>query len=292
VPVSDFHPLIRTNTTTMRHIMISRSEVQQWTQDDMDNTATHLNDLADKRGSTMDAIQSSASNLNWTGAGNDGKTLAIAGHAATAQTHAQILRATAAIAKAGGQALYGQQQVILTTVQDAVGAGFDVGDDFSVTDPNDPEGFRAGIAAGIEADLTTQAGAFDTQRMTTASGIASASAGLDASSSGNGHVSMVDNHTDKGTPPGQPPIHPDPNQHQEPKKHGFGDVVDSFGKVAGGTLSVLGGTALTVGAIPEEIGSGGLLTPAIIAQGAGGLTLITGGAASVEKGLQELFDDQ
>lgn len=160
--------------------MSSLSEIQQWKPDDMDELSRHFNELADSRGNTMDAIQRSADNLNWTGAGNDGKTLTIAGHAAVAATHAQILRATAGVAQAGGQALYGQQQLLVTAVQDAEDAGFDVDDDFNVTDPDDPMGFRDGIAAAIEADLLTQAEAFDAQRMTTATEIGTSSAALAA----------------------------------------------------------------------------------------------------------------
>lgn len=169
---------------------ISLSIIQQWSPDDMDALSGHFTELADRRGDTMDAIQRSASNLKWTGAGNDGKDMAIAEHAATAQTHAQILRATASVAKVGGQALYGQQQLLLEAVQSATSAGFEVGDDFSVTDPDDPMGFREGIAAGIEADLMTQATAFGSQQAATAGEITASTAGLTP-----GSIQMVDNDT-------------------------------------------------------------------------------------------------
>jgi hypothetical protein len=202
---------------------LSLSEIQQWSPNDMDALHDHLNELANRRGNTMDAIQSSANNLVWTGAGHTGMKTAIAGHAATATSEAQILRATAAVAKTGGQTLYGQQQGILNTVEQAQSAEFEVGDDLMVTDPKYDGTIaglaRQGIAQGIQADLMTQAGAFTGQRMATATGITSSVAGLGGTSAADSHagVQMVDNKfkTDGPLPapvPPGPPVNNGPVQ--------------------------------------------------------------------------------
>jgi hypothetical protein len=228
--------------------------------------------------------------MGWTGV-NGEKTLADATQD-VADTIPLIAEAATAqaTAMAGYTSLMAARGLAQTALEAAKGTGYQVDSSFGVKDTLPPtpvtQQARQVLAQEHASNIANTVGNFQAEQHAVAQALRTHGKTLQ------GHVSMVDNHTDKGQPPGQQPVHPDPNQHQEPKKHGFGDVVDSFGKVAGGTLSVLGGTALTVGAIPEEIGSGGLLTPAIIAQGAGGLTLITGGAASVEKGLQELFDDQ
>ena len=165
---------------------ISLSELRQWTPDHLDNLSDHHNELADNRENTMNEILRSANALDWTGAGKDGNAAVLAQHAATATSQAQIMRATAKVAKGGGQALYGQQQGILQTVQDAEDAQYEVSADWeevkdvSGVPPDSPVGVaRQGIAESIQADLAGQVGAFSSQEMETAAGITASQQGLD-----------------------------------------------------------------------------------------------------------------
>lgn len=156
------------------------SAIQQWKPDDMDNAASHFNDLANNREDTMAAIHNVNTGV-WTGEGGEGKDAAMAHHAIVANMHAQTLRATASVAKAGGKDLYGLQQAILKTVDTAQSSSFQVGEDWSLTDTmTDPYArlARQGIAKSIQGTLAGQVGAFTSQQATTAAGIMSASAGL------------------------------------------------------------------------------------------------------------------
>jgi hypothetical protein len=154
-------------------MMTTLSEIQQWKPDDMYSTAGHFNDLADRREDTMASIKAADTGV-WIGKGGEGKDTTIAGHAATATVHAGALRAAAVAATTGGQTLYGMQQGILKTVDTATSSGWKVGDNFQVTDTaTDPwsRAARQGIGAAMQADLATQVGAFEQQRVVTANAI-------------------------------------------------------------------------------------------------------------------------
>ncbi len=154
------------------------AEVQE-PLDYLTETAKHLNQLAANRTDTMGDIWRSAQDLNWVGQGKDGMTARMIGHGFHAATSAQIFRAQAAAAQEGYAELFGQQQAMTKTVQSATNGGYQVGSDYSISDPTpDPYGVRQGIARGIQTTLIGQAAAFGAQQAKTAAGMAGPAAGL------------------------------------------------------------------------------------------------------------------
>jgi hypothetical protein len=148
-------------------------EIRQWKPDDMDDTATHFNSLADKREDTMAAIKA-ADTAVWTGQGGEGKDITIAQHAATTSEDAAMFRATAQVATEGGQALYGLQQQLVNTVDTAKNSAWQVDDSGQVTDTiQDPweRAVRQPFGVTLQSTVLTQAAAFQNQQAVTAAGL-------------------------------------------------------------------------------------------------------------------------
>jgi len=148
-------------------------EIRKWKPDDMESTATHFTTLANNREDTMAAIKAADTGV-WTGAGGEGKDIAIAQHTATTTEQATMFRATALVATEGGQALYGLQQQLVETVDTATNAAWQVDDSGSVTDTIQDQWVRAArqpIGATLQSTVLTQAAAFHSQQAETAAGL-------------------------------------------------------------------------------------------------------------------------
>lgn len=150
------------------------SEITQWKPDDMDATAIHFNELANKREDTMAAMKA-ADTAVWNGQGGEGKDITLAKHAATTSEDAAMFRATALVATEGRQALYGLQQQLVNTLEMAKDSAWQVDDSGQVSDTlQDPweRAARQPIGAALQSTIVTQAAAFQSQQTATAAGLA------------------------------------------------------------------------------------------------------------------------
>jgi len=250
------------------------------------STKTGLNWTA-----TSETQHSEAQALGWHGiAGSTYKLVASADHA-TVQAAAEQAHAVAAVATAQSALVYEALQGAKFALEDAEGAQIEVSEQFGLEDrlPPSPDPV---MREWRQAELTYHAG----QIGTTVSGLISADNAAAAAirSAGdfspyhqtpNGHISAVDFKTDKGPPP----VSPDPHQQGDKKSRSFSDNFESFTKVVGGSLGVVGGTVLVGAGAATEVGTDGVSSPVSIPSIAGGLGMIATGSGAIEKGLGELF---
>jgi hypothetical protein len=239
---------------------------------------------------------SEAMAMEWQGlAANAYKAVATADHTEvlSAAAHASV---AAVVAHVDGQLVWEAQQAARFALEDADTAQVDVSEGFSLSDrlPPSPDPI---MRSWRQAEIQYHAGQVGTTVTALIAADTKAAATMrtagdfsDYHQSPNGHITGVDFKTDKGAPPGGPMITPDPNKQGEKKPRSFGDNVESFTKVVGGAVAIVGGSILTGTSAAATVGTDGVAAPISRPGIATGATAVIGGIGSVEKGLNELFE--
>lgn len=260
--------------------LIPKSVVEKYDVGHLHELATHMTASVAHRTELMTSVNAMAAGQDWAGLGRLGQDGALAQHTAHAEASSAALAATGAEAVAGAETLYTQKQELMAGLAAGTTAGFEIDDEYNVSDPfaGTPAGTaRASAARALQTQLKAGAQAFTATEHSTAQAIRSS-------------ISAVDFKTDKGPPPSPPhPVqNPDPN-HQEPPpdtkdKSTVRQILDGFEEVVGGTALTVAGVAGIAGGVGTEIPSGGTSTVAVVA-GVGG---VGGGVKMVIDGLDEL----
>ncbi|MEX7469082.1 hypothetical protein AB4Z39_05145 [Mycobacterium adipatum] len=168
----------------------------------------------------MDRAHGSLERANWSGPAADAAIEESGNHRRVVFADAEHIRSAVTTANVGANELVGAQQRILREVDDAINAGFDVGEDFSVTYTAD-SGMSQAAAAAKQSEAQTHAGEIQAavanltsvdeslaRKLTQAA--AEFSGG--GASNGNGSAATpMSNWSGQGSVPLSPPTQPSPN---------------------------------------------------------------------------------
>lgn len=279
--------------------MLTQSQIRAWSTEHLTNAATYWSQTADQWEDVFLTMRNQSHAIGWLGAGGDGLRQRTGSDLTTVSTKADQLRQAAGVARSGASDISSAKQRVLFAIEDPQNAGFDVGEDLSVS-YTDHGGSAAQQAArqaqaeqmaseiwsraeqleGVDSKVAGQitSAASDVGNVSFASG--SATSVPAHNGNGNG-VQLVDFKQDGGpgqpVPPQPPSIkiqpHPNPpaviNAHvgetPDPSKHHCGP-----GEIAKDTTIAVGGAAgIASGVAGEAPSLGG--TTALILGGVGAL---------------------
>ncbi|CQD11973.1 transmembrane protein [Mycobacterium lentiflavum] len=110
------------------------SQLQAWDTDHLINAATYWTQTANQWEDTFITVRNQSNTMGWEGQGGDALRRRTGADLATVSTKADHLRNAAQIARTGASNISAAQRQALYAVEDAQNAGFEVGEDLSVTD--------------------------------------------------------------------------------------------------------------------------------------------------------------
>lgn len=110
------------------------SQIQAWNTEHLVNAAGYWSKTADHWEDVFLQMRNQSYSLPWQGAGGDGLRQRTGADLPIVSSKADQLRQAAGIARNGASDISAAQQRVLYAVEDAQNAGFNVGEDLSVTD--------------------------------------------------------------------------------------------------------------------------------------------------------------
>ena len=137
------------------------SQIQAWSTEHLVDAAGHWTTTANQWEDAFIRIRNQSYSLTWKGDGGDGLRQQTSADLAIVSGKADQLRQAASIARSGASAISAAQRSVLYGVEDAQNAGFQVGEDLSVTDTRTSstateQATRQAQAQAFAADLRTR----------------------------------------------------------------------------------------------------------------------------------------
>lgn len=190
------------------------SQIQAWSTQHLTDAATYWTQTADKWEDAFLTMRNQSHSIAWQGAGGDALRQRTAADLSTVTGKADLLRQAAGIARSGASDISTAQRSVLNAVADAQNAGFDVGEDLSVS-YNDHGGTPAQQAARqaqaeqMASQIWSRAKQLDGTETKVAGQLTAATAGLGNTTftparDGSG-IQLVDNETSAKPHEGQLP---------------------------------------------------------------------------------------
>ncbi|UXA04437.1 hypothetical protein KXD96_15535 [Mycobacterium sp. SMC-2] len=112
---------------------VTLSEIRAWSTEPLVNAATYWSKTADQWEDVFLTMRSQSQSITWQGAGGDALRQRTSADLSTVSGKADQLRQAAGIARNGASDISAAQHRALYAVEDAQNAGFDVGEDLSVS---------------------------------------------------------------------------------------------------------------------------------------------------------------
>ncbi|BBX54756.1 hypothetical protein TM48_04984 [Mycobacterium shottsii] len=109
------------------------SQIQTWSTEHLIDAATYWTQTADRWEDAFFTMRNQAQSVTWHGAGGDALRRRTGAHLSVVSGKADQLRHAAKVARTGASDISAAQRSALYAVQDAQNAGFDVGEDLSVS---------------------------------------------------------------------------------------------------------------------------------------------------------------
>ncbi|RFZ63728.1 hypothetical protein DE4576_04520 [Mycobacterium marinum] len=109
------------------------SQIQTWSTEHLIDAATYWTQTADRWEDAFFTMRNQAQSVTWHGAGGDALRRRTGADLSVVSGKADQLRQAAKVARAGASDISAAQRSALYAVQDAQNAGFDVGEDLSVS---------------------------------------------------------------------------------------------------------------------------------------------------------------
>lgn len=109
------------------------SQIRAWSTQHLTDAAAYWTQTADKWEDTFLTMRNESHSVPWQGAGGDALRQRTAEDLSTVTGKADLLRQAAGIARSGASDISAAQRSVLNAVADAQNAGFDVGEDLSVS---------------------------------------------------------------------------------------------------------------------------------------------------------------
>jgi hypothetical protein len=199
------------------------SQLLSWPTQHLTDGAAHWDAAGEQSYGLAQQTWRDALSIDWQGKGADAMRAATHADLLTTSAAADQLQAAARVARSGASDLYAGRSRVRYAVEDARAAGFDVGEDLSVTDRSGggsaaQRAARQAQAQVFAGDIRQRAAELVALDQQVAGKVSAAIAGLretfpadpgtDAPPK-NGHIQAVDNHTFKEAP--SPPPGPPPN---------------------------------------------------------------------------------
>ncbi|SPM43627.1 transmembrane protein [Mycobacterium numidiamassiliense] len=110
------------------------SQLESWDTDHLINAATYWTTTANKWEDTFAQVRIQSQTMGWDGQGGDALRARTGADLTSVTTQADQLRNAAQVARTGASNISAAQRQALYAVEDAQNAGFQVGEDLSVTD--------------------------------------------------------------------------------------------------------------------------------------------------------------
>lgn len=189
------------------------SQLETWDTDHLIDAATYWTKTADQWDDAFTQMRNQSHAMGWEGVGGDALRTQTTGDLATVSAKADQLRKAAQIARTGASNISAAQRQTLYAIDDAQNAGFQVGEDLSVTDTRTSR--NAAEAAARQAQAQTFAASINARAAqllgveTETSGQLTAAAGdVGTMNFAGGHsgVQLMDFNPNPGSPP--PPFAP------------------------------------------------------------------------------------
>ncbi|HEY2087027.1 MAG TPA: hypothetical protein VGH54_13535 [Mycobacterium sp.] len=193
------------------------SALLAWPTDHLTEAATHWETVGERSYSVAHGVWSDALTVDWTG--EAAEALRTDTHADMMTTSAVVdqLQSAASVARGGASELEAARAQVRYAVEDARSAGFQVGEDLSVTDRTSggsaaERAARQAAAQTFAADIGGRAAQLVSADAQVASRVTAAAAGVGTTfpqtPPTNGQVRAVDSHTFKQDPPSPLPVDP------------------------------------------------------------------------------------
>lgn len=112
---------------------VTLSQIRSWSTTPLTDAAGYWTQTADRWEDTFLTMRNQAQSITWHGAGGDALRQRTASDLSTVTGKADQLRQAAGIARSGASDINAAQRSALYAVEDAQNAGFDVGEDLSVS---------------------------------------------------------------------------------------------------------------------------------------------------------------
>jgi len=193
------------------------SQIRAWSTEHLVNAASYWRKSADQWEDAFLQMRNESYSIAWKGAGGEALRQRTSADLPIVIGKADQLRQAARIARSGASDISAAQRRVLNAVEDAQNAGFDVGEDLSVsyTESGGTPGAQAARQAQAEAlagEIWTRAGQLEAADLKVASELTTATTGLDNSGFGPDHngggIQLVDFTQGDGKP--APPALPQP----------------------------------------------------------------------------------
>ncbi|MGV0068566.1 hypothetical protein ACRU44_12625 [Mycobacterium colombiense] len=209
--------------------MLTQSQIRAWSTQHLTSAASYWNQTADQWEDAFLTMRNQSHAMTWLGAGGDGLRQRTGADLSTVSTKADQLRQAAGVARSGASDISSAKQRVLFAIEDAQNAGFDVGEDLSVSYPDHggspaQQAARQAQAEQMASEIWSRAkqlegtdskvagqissAAGDVGNVAFAPGAATSAPAHNRNGNGNG-VQLVDFKQDGGPQPGQP-IPPQP----------------------------------------------------------------------------------
>jgi hypothetical protein len=207
------------------------SQIKGWDVEHLTNAADHWSGTADKWESTFAEMHQQAHTVSWEGAGASAMRERVTTDKTHVMTKADQLREAATVARRGASDISATQRRVLYAVEDAHNAGFQVGEDLSVTDTRRSrsaaeQAARQSQAQTFAADIRSRATELTALDVETATNITTAGSDIGTptfpgQASGNmtngmGKIQLA-GHGFKEDSGGKPPTTPQPSNSGIPK---------------------------------------------------------------------------
>lgn len=216
-------------------MLASLSQIRAWSTEHLTNAASYWSQTADQWEDVFLTVRNQSHSMTWLGAGGEGLRQRTGADLSTVSTKADQLRQAAGVARSGASDISAAKQRVLFAIEDAQNAGFDVGEDLSVSYPDHggtaaEQAARQAQAEQMASEIWSRAGQLQGADTKVAGQISTATADLgnvnfspgaatpapahNGNNNGNGNgngngIRLVDFKQDGGPQPGQP-IPPQP----------------------------------------------------------------------------------
>ncbi|WP_293039842.1 hypothetical protein [Mycobacterium sp.] len=178
------------------------SQIRAWSTEHLTDAASHWNRTADQWEDAFLQMRNQSHAIAWKGAGGDALRQRVAADLSTVSGKAAQLRRAAGIARDGASDISAAQRRVLNAVADAQNAGFDVGEDLSVSYTENggtaaEQAARQAQAETMASEIWSRAGQLDGTEVKVAGQLTAVTTGLgNATFAHNGKgsgVQLVDN---------------------------------------------------------------------------------------------------
>lgn len=194
---------------------LTLSQIQSWSTTHLTDAAAYWSKTADQWEDTFLTMRNQSQSIGWHGAGGDALRQRTGADLSTVSGKADQLRQAAGIARSGASDISAAQRSALYAVEDAQNAGFDVGEDLSVSYTDNggtaaEQAARQAQAEQLATQIWSRAAQLEGTDAKVAAQLTGATTGLNNSGFAPAHhnngVQLVDfNHNDRTpAPPGLP----------------------------------------------------------------------------------------